>query len=182
MKFRLSFNFNQIEVSSLRLEGKAPASSFDIADEALVNFGDVEYNLEIIPILGGAILAGRIFVHTNRKCSRCLCEFSYDFEINSFDHFYKKEMDKNFDLIPNLREDILLFTPRNMLCSENCMGLCPICGNDLNKSECDCAKRSKEFRISEGEWNSLDALKLLKTKKQKKTKGESYGNAKKKKI
>ena len=180
MRFRLSFNFNQIEISPLKLEGKVPASAFDIFDEALVKYGEIEYQLEITSLSGGAILSGQISVQTKRKCSRCLSEFDYDIILNSLDHFYKKEIDKEFDLIPDLREDILIACPTNMICVDDCRGLCQICGANLNIRKCDCTKNNKEYKIAEGVWNGLDALKL--TKNKKKQKGVSYGNAKKKKI
>lgn len=36
------------------------------------------------------------------------------------------------------QDDILLELPIRMLCSEDCKGLCPMCGCNLNKKECGC--------------------------------------------
>jgi uncharacterized protein len=38
-----------------------------------------------------------------------------------------------------LREQVLLAAPLKVLCRENCKGLCPHCGKDLNKEQCSCA-------------------------------------------
>jgi uncharacterized protein len=43
------------------------------------------------------------------------------------------------DLRPAVREEWLLTAPSLMLCREDCKGLCPNCGADLNTGPCECA-------------------------------------------
>ena len=45
-----------------------------------------------------------------------------------------------FDLDPLVTEDIFLELPSKFLCSEDCKGVCPKCGKDLNKGSCSCEK------------------------------------------
>lgn len=42
------------------------------------------------------------------------------------------------DLADMLREQIILASPMNPLCRENCLGLCPMCGQNRNQALCDC--------------------------------------------
>ena len=37
-----------------------------------------------------------------------------------------------------LAEQILLALPMKLLCDEDCRGLCPVCGADLNHTRCGC--------------------------------------------
>jgi uncharacterized protein len=37
-----------------------------------------------------------------------------------------------------VKEQILLAVPTRMLCREDCKGICPECGNDMNTGECNC--------------------------------------------
>src|SRR5256886_17526006 len=39
------------------------------------------------------------------------------------------------DLRPAVREELLLAAPQWVVCREDCRGLCPRCGKDLNRSE-----------------------------------------------
>jgi uncharacterized protein len=39
-----------------------------------------------------------------------------------------------------VKEQILLAVPTRMLCREDCNGICPECGTDLNAGECKCFK------------------------------------------
>lgn len=48
----------------------------------------------------------------------------------------------SLELLPMLREQILVALPERALCNEGCQGLCPTCGADLNVSGCDCPAQS----------------------------------------
>lgn len=43
------------------------------------------------------------------------------------------------DVSPAVREELLLAAPQYALCREECAGLCPRCGADLNDGPCGCA-------------------------------------------
>ena len=45
-----------------------------------------------------------------------------------------------FDLDPLVTEDIFLELPSKFLCKEDCKGVCPKCGKDLNTDSCSCEK------------------------------------------
>jgi uncharacterized protein len=52
------------------------------------------------------------------------------------------------------REQLLLALPARHLCREDCKGLCPTCGEDLNAEACHCEQREIDPR-----WAALAALK-----------------------
>jgi uncharacterized protein len=45
---------------------------------------------------------------------------------------------EEIDLDEIIREQIYLSLPMKSLCSEDCLGLCPTCGSDLNAGSCQC--------------------------------------------
>lgn len=45
-----------------------------------------------------------------------------------------------------LREQVLLAVPLKVICREDCKGLCPHCGMNLNAEPCSCASPSEETR------------------------------------
>ncbi len=47
-------------------------------------------------------------------------------------------MDEQIDLLPALREHLILATPVQPLCHESCTGLCQVCGANLNEGICGC--------------------------------------------
>lgn len=49
---------------------------------------------------------------------------------------------RQIDLAGPVREELVLNTPGFALCREDCRGLCPQCGADLNTERCTCAARN----------------------------------------
>lgn len=67
---------------------------------------------------------------------------------------------KQIDLSPAVREQILLSVPASPLCREDCKGLCPRCGKDLNDGDCGCDRTAMDPR-----WSALKGIQLDKKEK-----------------
>lgn len=82
-------------------------------------------------------------------CDRCaenvISHFSFPIEHTLVVALESGDND-DFLEVPNMRlnldelveEDVNLALPTKYLCNENCQGLCPTCGKNLNKAQCDC--------------------------------------------
>ena len=53
----------------------------------------------------------------------------------------------HIELAPMLREHIILASPMQPLCRENCAGLCVRCGKDLNEGPCQCPAEAPSTAI-----------------------------------
>lgn len=58
---------------------------------------------------------------------------------------------KVIDLDPVVREQLLLALPGYPVCQDNCKGLCPVCGTNLNERDCGCDRRVPDPR-----WAALE--------------------------
>ena len=115
---------------------------------------------------------GRFYFHgtiegtVQSECRRCLIETSdavasdshlifaaaeYDDENDESDVFVLDPGARSLDLRPAVREEWLLNAPAFLLCREDCKGLCPRCGADLNQGSCDCPP------AIDGRWDALRA-------------------------
>lgn len=56
--------------------------------------------------------------------------------------------DAKLDLYTPLCEQILLEFPTKLLCSDDCKGLCPKCGKDLNEGSCGCPTKEIDPRLA----------------------------------
>ncbi len=54
-----------------------------------------------------------------------------------------------------IREELLLALPANVLCRDDCRGLCPSCGIDRNLSDCQCESEEGDSR-----WQALKELQM----------------------
>lgn len=94
-------------------------------------------------------------------CDRCLetvdVPISFDMDdMLEFDSDNADEEQEEKDYIDgyNLDVDKLIFgelivsMPGKVLCKEDCKGLCPVCGNNLNVAECGCDRDVLDPRMS----------------------------------
>ena len=80
------------------------------------------------------------------SCNRCLKPVKYDiaFDIEEvYTNTGSEDEAETFtgsiiDISPVVRRSILFSLPMKVVCSEDCKGLCPVCGKDLNEGECGC--------------------------------------------
>ena len=55
--------------------------------------------------------------------------------------------DMRLDLSELAESDIILALPSKFLCRNDCRGLCPRCGKDLNDGDCGCDTRETDPRL-----------------------------------
>ena len=75
-------------------------------------------------------------------------------ETDSINISYLSRTADKIDTTNDVREFALLSVPMKKLCKENCKGLCPKCGSDLNKEKCKCITEEIDPR-----WKPLMDLK-----------------------
>ena len=95
----------------------------------------------------GLIVQAEFSAETTLECVRCLNEFdqTLNWDITELYAFNKKSVsdsgliipdDAHIDLQPLIREYALLEIPIKPLCRPGCKGLCSVCGEDLNVTDC----------------------------------------------
>jgi uncharacterized protein len=107
----------------------------------------------------GILLQVEFKTRTCLECVRCLTDFEQSLKISftelyAFSQRYVTDSgllmpETGFiDLTPVLREYALLEIPISPLCQQDCKGLCPICGNNLNESTCTHEEESGDPRLA----------------------------------
>ena len=118
-------------------------------------------------------LRGKLATDLEMACARCLEPVQLPVE-RSFDLLYRplgtdaghEELSvtdaeaeigyyqgEGLVLEDTLREQVLLAVPLKTLCRENCKGLCPHCGKNLNERQCSCAEKIQDPR-----WEGLKEI------------------------
>ncbi|MCX6826767.1 MAG: DUF177 domain-containing protein [candidate division Zixibacteria bacterium] len=113
---------------------------------------------------------GSVMVPVEKECSRCLnifdSELSGDFSFiirtadaqpavsdNEGEIFYVKFNEPIVELDEIIRQALILSLPLKPLCDQDCKGLCPSCGINLNEETCDCRHKEMDER-----WEGLKDL------------------------
>lgn len=108
---------------------------------------------------GGYYWRGHIEGTVNGTCRRCLREFvspvsadvnamfTADPDLQDDPNVYPlAEPVTQVDVTNAVREEVALAVSAYPLCREDCAGLCPSCGADLNQGPCDCAASRQPHR------------------------------------
>lgn len=155
---------SEIPEEGLELELTEKISS----DESITIASPVKASLKINKKGAEVIITGTAKGTVELQCSRCLKTFGMDIEsridvvyhpaseINKEEHYELKgdELDTGFykndilDIDDLLREQLVLNVPMKPLCSEDCKGLCPRCGVNLNVTQCNCAVSEIDSRLA----------------------------------
>lgn len=99
-----------------------------------------------------AKVEGNVKLKLETRCDRCLTEVStalsleFDRTVTSPDVTAEDEQDEDLNFMQGYQLDveafvyneILLNWPMKILCKEDCKGVCPKCGQNLNTGECGC--------------------------------------------
>ena len=70
-------------------------------------------------------------------CSLCLEEFNNLFEKELTLHYDIKGLNA-VTIDQDVRDELIVDHPIRILCRNDCRGLCPYCGTNLNAGACDC--------------------------------------------
>lgn len=103
--------------------------------------GEVELDENAVWVCGkfSATLRGFCALCQNPCKQPFEMEFEEKFVQSNSDEFYSYSKDI-IDLSQLINDLILSNAPLCIYCKEDCKGLCPVCGCDLNERECDCKK------------------------------------------
>ena len=123
---------------------------------------DLEAEVTILPQPeDGALIRGTLKGSVNIVCDRCATSYEFDLDVN-FDTF-EQIPDEEFDEEPRVRkengelqlnigallwEEFALTLPVKPLCSNECKGVCPGCGKDLNSQKCECKQEEGDERLA----------------------------------
>ena len=152
----------EVPPGELQLEGE----DFEFAEPLRVDL-EVDVREKEIAFSGWILAPGRT------ECSRCLTPFDREIRAPFTLSVHRVEGDSpvwteegedettrllpratvRLDITDDVRSALLLALPIRFLCREDCRGLCPRCGVDLNQGACDCAPLNVDPR-----WEALRGL------------------------
>jgi len=148
--------------------------SIDFFDATLRQVSDLHVtgSAELRPATMEIRVSGRLSVDMEADCDRCLEAARFPVEVD-FDLIYqplparmaeevvlsKEDTEIAFyrglgvELVDVVREQVLLALPMRRLCHPECLGLCPVCGQNRNLVRCDCRREWQDDR-----WSALRSL------------------------
>ncbi len=128
-----------------------------------------EGTVQLMRINGGILATARIATSVQLTCSRCLgtavqplrIEFAERFcptvDVTTGNPIPRDDDEQDtfaideyhtLDITEAVRQYALVNLPLSPLCREDCLGLCPVCGQDRNITHCECAAAPVDPRLA----------------------------------
>ena len=152
------FHISQLDKAPVTLTGSEPPEFLELGeDEQFKAVSPVTYELTGSVVSGGVLVTGSCSVEIAGFCGRCLEPARRTVAADELRMFFEiDDRGEELDVSEDVRAELLLELPMNLLCSEECRGLCPHCGANRNLKDCGCSGPADPA----GRWNALDGLKL----------------------
>jgi uncharacterized protein len=164
----LALNLAKIRTPEQHFEQVYQPEAVGVEDDVYTVVTPVSLVLDIHKDKDKFHLVGTVKTTLGMSCSRCLEPFTVDVDV-PFDLRYQPhaehhgtgerevevdDMDTAFyendeiDLGQLMQEQFYLALPMKPLCKDDCKGLCPNCGTNLNKATCDCHTHWDDPRLA----------------------------------
>ncbi len=164
----MRLDLTRIRTAHERFEQIYPAEAFPSEGESFRVVAPVSLAFDIAKDKNHFHLVGRVATTLELPCSRCLEPLTWPIDAN-FDLRYlpqsantgedEREIGADdlstayyehdeIDLGQLMREQFYLTLPMKPLCREECLGLCPACGTNLNRAACDCRHGWEDPRLA----------------------------------
>lgn len=163
----MKINIANINDGLNELSISEPSRDFALLDHGHLK-GNIQVKIFIDKRLEDLNLKATVVTSAELVCDRCLKVF--DKELDSrFEVYYSSKLSDSeeynthhlnlsnpvINLLEDVHSSLVLSLPIKLLCEENCKGLCPACGVNLNEQECDCHTEQNDSR-----WERLKNLQV----------------------
>jgi len=143
---------------SARFDLLAELPSLELEGESFIFSGPVKAGLVVVNTGPTLEIKGEVSGVLTLTCDRCLEPFEYSFDVlveETYAHSEEGETGEAvpftgdiLDITPEALKSIVLALPMKAVCREECPGLCPQCGRNLNEGRCGCANEEIDPRMS----------------------------------
>ncbi len=133
----MKINVGEIPKDGLILEQLSTGKDLDLERKDLQFIEPIKIQATVNRQYDNVLIHLSIEATAEFPCSRCLETGYYNIR-KEFDIIRPVNEGKVIDISAIARDEVILDYPIKLLCREDCNGICPGCGNNLNKRQCVC--------------------------------------------
>ncbi len=152
--------------ASIEVELEGSSGQMAIAGTTLRSVAPVRVSAKATCTGHNTILVqGNAKVKLEAECHRCLRKFAFDVDAEFQEQYCKASQGSSsrlgyeqdevltysgdfVDISTEVNSQLALSLPIQLVCSDKCRGLCPVCGKNLNDGECACTNETGDIRLA----------------------------------
>lgn len=166
------------------VEGDVALTTFALGEREFRLPDGLHYDIVLTNAGEGILATGIVRARVEATCDRCLDDTLFDLvgEVDEYYLFHEPdpgvleddeeegadyalvEPDSTVDLSQGIASAVVMELPYVVLCKEDCAGLCPVCGENLNHVDCghaeQIAREAEEARLASSPFAALRDLEL----------------------
>lgn len=183
----MRIRIDDIKDEGLTLEFAEEPEAFSALEEIAAG-GDCEFSapvktrLRVFQVRGMVEVEGEVKTTLRQSCSRCLEEYEEilstpfaltytrelpevtddsgdDIEISAEEMGLIRFEGEEIDLRGAIQEQVVMALPLRPLCRQECKGLCPQCGANLNEGDCGCGPPDLNIKFAALRGFNVDKVK-----------------------
>jgi len=161
----------QINVSQQLKASIGSIRDYEVSEIVTIDGGNdtVQGMVRLMRTDRGILAKGVLHTEIELTCSRCLSVFNCPLTLNIEEEYFPTTdifsstplhvpdepgcftIDEHniLNLTEAIRQYTIMAIPMKSLCQQDCAGLCPTCGVNLNHSSCNCPPEPADHRLSE---------------------------------
>jgi len=166
----MKVEFRQVKAGGSEFSFSVPATDLELEVQGFKFPEPIGIELTATKSGDEIIFQGNVSTLIEAECARCLelfekpvssrLQFVIQFldvggpeDTGDDDFVVLPKTAEDYDISDRVREAIILELPYKPLCEKSCRGLCPMCGENLNETDCGCTQDETDER-----WDTLRRL------------------------
>ena len=137
----IKFYVKDVTSQGLEINQTIPKEGIGLSDEEIDLRSPITIQANMERVDNQIIARTKVSTDYGYLCSRCLEGFH-----EAREDFYEFDFDLTpevecIDLGEEIRQEMILANPARILCKDDCKGICPGCGVNLNLEKCKCKNK-----------------------------------------
>lgn len=144
--------------NTISVDGRIAVDALEVGGRTIALANGLAYDIALTNTGDGILAAGIVRGDATTECDRCLEPASFEIasevacyylreepqeEVDDEEDFgLINEEDGTVDLSEAIQSSVVMDIPFVVLCQDDCKGLCPVCGANLNEGDCGCVAQS----------------------------------------
>jgi len=135
----IKISVRDISSKGMDIDQTFPKESIGLSDEEIDLRSPIHVKARVERAGNSVVAQTTVAAEHGYMCARCLEDVHGGMQTNNYRFDFEIVPGTEYiDLGEEIRQEMILANPEKVLCKDDCKGICPTCGANLNLEQCKC--------------------------------------------